>query len=187
MSEKIKITKETAETPERFQDARERIPGKHETHGRRQGHEHKENIDRILQKIEQVSLSSNELNKHGRGEDAVNTGSKPSLVGDQLKNTNLKQSLRRMRRNLKPYQRPFSKFLHNETIDRVSEISADTIARPNGLLFGGIAAFLTSLGVLWVCRYYGYEYNYFIGLVSFPAGFAIGLIGEFVIQPLRRK
>ncbi|HYF97062.1 MAG TPA: hypothetical protein VD947_03420, partial [Patescibacteria group bacterium] len=67
------------------------------------------------------------------------------------------------------------------------ETSAKTIARPSGLLIGGLSAFVISLVVLAFCRYYGYEYNYLIGILSFPVGFFMGILGEGVIKTLKRS
>ncbi len=184
MSEQIKFTAETGETPERSNEQHERAAKHHETRAENSRHEHRENLEQILDKIEETAKSVHEA---GHQEAETPKKSNPRFVGKQLKQNNLKSSLRRIQKDLKPYQRPLSKFIHNGAIERASELGAKTIARPDGLLFGGIASLLVSLGVMFVCRYYGYEYNYFIGLISFPVGFIIGILGELVLSPLKRR
>lgn len=147
-------------------------------------HEHQENLDEIMSKVEETARTSSQELARYREDEAKHAPPERQFVGDELKGNTLKRSLRQIRKNLKPYQRPFSKFLHNTAVEGISEASAKTIARPEGLLFGGIASFLASIAVLLACYYYGYEYNYFIGLISFPTGFVLGLIIEFLIRPL---
>ena len=108
-------------------------------------------------------------------------------VDKEGKSTTLQRTLRNVQKELNPYERLFSKFLHNTVVEQLSEASAKTLARPLGLLFGGTASFVISLAVLLLCRYFGYEYNYLIGLLSFPVGFAIGIAIEAILIPLRSR
>jgi hypothetical protein len=109
------------------------------------------------------------------------------FVGSEAKNSTLKRTLRSVQKDLRPYEIPLSKFLHNAAVEHLSEAGAKTIGRPSGLLVGGAASLFISLAVLLGCHYLGYEYNYFIGLASFPVGFVIGLIVEFASKPFRGR
>ena len=44
-----------------------------------------------------------------------------------------------------------------------------------------------SLGVLYVCKHYGYEYNFMIGMACFVGGFFLGLIFELLYRMFRRQ
>lgn len=185
MSEKIKLTSESNPSSPELETKQRQIEAAHEAKARHSKHEHQDNIDNILQKIESSAPTSHELKqktKDKQPEDKV----KHQSIGKELRKTGLKQSMRQVQKELKPYQRPFSKLIHNNAVEAVSEVSEKTIARPSGLLFGGIACFLTSIVIFLVCKYYGYEYNYYIGLLSFPIGFSIGLVLELLSKPLRR-
>lgn len=187
MSEKINHNQETSNTPERTAGSDERLAEHHEARARNSKHEHKDNIEQILGRIDKVARSKHESGHTTKTDERPDKPEETVFAGAQLKDTTLKRTLKGVRKDLKPYERPFSRFLHNNAVEKISETSAKTIARPNGLLFGGIASLLTSLVIFFICRYYGYEYNYFIGLVSFPAGFLIGLLGELITQPLRHR
>ena len=56
-----------------------------------------------------------------------------------------------------------------------------------GLLWGGSFSLIASLAVLWVARFYGYEYNFLIGAGAFIIGFFLGLLIESLVYILRRK
>lgn len=187
MSERIKINHETANEPEHGREHNERIARQHETRAEHAKHEHQENITQILDKVEKSSLSKKELKEHA-GPQANRTEHHPKYsAGGQLGDNTLKQTLKKVRRDLNPRERVLSRVIHNPTVEKVSEVSANTIARPSGLLAGGVASFVISLAILWICHYYGYEYNFYLGLISFPIGFLIGLLGEFATKPLRRN
>jgi hypothetical protein len=186
MSEKIKLTPEAGESARNNGEHHERATRHHEAKAENTAHEHQENLEQILSKIEETAKTAQEAAHH---QQAAETAKKPNprFVGKELKGNNLKSSLRRVRKDLKPYQRPFSRLIHNRAVEKASEVGAKTIARPDGLLVGGVVSLLMSLGVLFVCRYYGYEYNYLIGLLSFPAGFILGIVGESLLKPLKRR
>lgn len=185
MSEKIKLTGESGENSAGLEAKQRQIETAHEAKAKHARHEHQDNITNILEKIESAAPSSHELKQKTKDQQPEDK-TKHQSIGKELRKTGLKQSMRQIQKNLKPYQRPFSKFIHNNAIEAVSEFSEKTVARPSGLLFGGIVCFLTSIGIFLICKYYGYEYNYYIGLLSFPIGFGLGLILELLSKPLRR-
>ena len=71
--------------------------------------------------------------------------------------------------------------------DKVSELTAKTVARPAGMLGGGLCAFLGSLLLLYVSRRYGYEYNFFSLVIFLFAGYVLGFILEFGYRGLKRR
>lgn len=95
--------------------------------------------------------------------------------------------LDKIQRNLGPYQKFFSRFIHSRFIEQISDVLEKTLARPSGLLVGGLVFLLTNVIILIICKYYGYEYNYFIGLISFPFGFVFGLVIELFSKLFNRK
>lgn len=186
MSEKIRTTKESGE-PESLGEHSERIARHHEHQAKSAEKRQKQDIDKIIDKIETISSSKQEVKIASSSEGHKDKDSNKHFVGKELKTNSLKQTLRKVRKDLKPYQRPFSRIVHNKTVEKISETSAKTVARPSGLLIGGLSAFMMSLIVLAFCKYYGYEYNYLIGLLSFPVGFFIGIVGEGVVKTLKRS
>ena len=186
MSERLRTKPEFNKVPEQGSRYEQSFDKKAESHIEASKHEHKENINNILTKIENTAQTGQELSKQQKI--TPRTEQKASkYVSGELKNNTLKRSLRGLQKELRPYQRPFSKFIHNEAIDQISDLGAKTIARPEGLLGGGLAIFLTSLAILLICRYYGYQYNYLIGIASFPIGYLIALAAKLIAKPLSRN
>lgn len=97
------------------------------------------------------------------------------------------QTVKRTQKKLPTHEKTFSKFLHQPVVEKVSDVGGATVARPSGLLFGGIFSVIASLIILYICRRYGYEYNFLVGMASFAGGFAIGLLVEGTAKLVRRQ
>ncbi len=182
MSEQLRHNNEKSHESDHLVDAthERRIHEKHKSDASKARHEHQENLETIrrsieanAEKSESIKIDTSETNS---------TESNPHFVSSSMRNYTLNQSLKSIRRNLSPTEKQFSHIIHNQVVDQVSEVTAKTIARPSGLLVGGIAAFCSSVAVMVICRYFGYEYNYFIGIAAFIAGFALGLVLEAIYK-----
>jgi hypothetical protein len=89
-----------------------------------------------------------------------------------------------IRQNLSPSQKTFSKIIHNSVISNVSEFTAKTLARPYAILSGGVVAVIGSGAYLYLTRHLGYKYNYFVPILLFAAGLAVGTIVELSFKLL---
>lgn len=186
MREKIKLNHEAYSQPEADRAQGELLVTKPESQKDNIRHEHKDNLEAIISKIEKTAISGQDLSKYQKIPHKTEQ-SGPKYVSGELRDTALKRSLRNIQKSLNPYQKPFSRLIHNDAIEQISEAGAKTVARPEGLLFGGIAAFISSTVILIICRYYGYEYNYLIGLASFPAGYIFGILARLMYRrPLKK-
>ena len=109
-----------------------------------------------------------------------------SHVGKSTKDHYYKQTLKRTQKKLPATQRTFSKVIHQPVVEALSDVGGATVARPSGLLVGGLFSVISSLTILYICRHYGYEYNFLVGLASFAGGFAVGLLFEGTAKLVRR-
>lgn len=141
-------------------------------------------IDDILKKIEHEATSSAEISK--KHIEKHSRDNEPAQLNYRIVSHTFTQTIHRVQNKLPVYQRAFSKLVHSNTVETASEAVGSTIARPSGLLGGGICSVLASLGTLVLCRYYGYEYNFLIGLLAFGGGFALGLILETALRLVKR-
>lgn len=187
MSEKIQLHNSVESQDHKSEAKAEKPVHSHEktTEHHHVRHEHKDKIDEILSKIEKSAKSAEDLPRN-HNQEKEDDSYKGAGIGSQLRSQGLKQSLNKIQKELPSYQRGFSKFIHNSKVDKISEATGATIARPSGLLTAGIFSFIASLGVLTVCRYFGYEYNFLIGLVSLGAGFFVGLFFEGIIKVFKK-
>jgi hypothetical protein len=143
-------------------------------------------IDNILKRIEKEAVSGSELSKHHKPEKSTARDS-DHYSHHQLTTQTFNQTIRSVQKKLPAPQRAFSKVVHNPKIEIASDAIGSTAARPSGLLFGGLFSLLSSIIVLILCRYYGYEYNFSIGLISFVGGYFLGLFIEAISTFFKRK
>ena len=147
----------------------------------------KENLEKIRESIEQAAESKKDHEKKAqkqaekRPEDAAPIG-----IGKQLRKNAYKQKLREVQRRESKSDRTLSKVIHQPVVEALSSAGEGTIARPSGLLFGGVFSVISSLVILYICRHYGYEYNFLVGMVCFIGGFFLGLILEGVYRIFKR-
>lgn len=188
MSEKIHSSAEHHEVlrdDKFFEEHRRDLEKAHERTGREPSHE-KGSIESILDTIEKHAVETDKLfdtqEKAGN-----NHPDKPMPAGSHLKAHGYNQTMKRVQKSLPPTQRRFSKVVHAPMVETASEVVGNTLARPSGLLVGGICSVLVNLLVIGVCRYYGFEYNYTLGLMGFVGGFVLGLILELVYRTARGK
>ena len=76
--------------------------------------------------------------------------------------------------------RAFSKVIHNKAVEKVSEATGNTIARPNAILSGAVFAFLLTLAVYLVAKNLGYPLSGFETMGAFALGWGIGIIYDFL-------
>ncbi|HYF97035.1 MAG TPA: hypothetical protein VD947_03275, partial [Patescibacteria group bacterium] len=122
MSEKLRANEESVSS-ESLGEHSERIARHHESQAKSSENNHEQDIDKILDKIETISSSKQEVKIAGSSERHKDKSTDKHFVGNELKSNSLKQSLRKVRKDLKFYQRPFSKLIHNNTVEKISETS----------------------------------------------------------------
>lgn len=105
----------------------------------------------------------------------------------QLKVQNYNRTLSHIQSRLKGPEKGFSKVIHSNAVDKVSSLSAQTVARPLGLMVGGLFAFVGSLLVLLTAKHYGFNYNFSIFLLLFVGGYLLGTVLELFGKLLKRR
>ena len=83
------------------------------------------------------------------------------------------------RSQMPPANRAFSKVIHNRAVEVTSEAVGSTLARPNAVLTGSVSAFIVVLAVYLVARHYGYPLSGSETLISFAAGWLLGILFDF--------
>lgn len=180
MSEKIRSQNESdkssAEALEKA--ARERLNEVIEK-GKDTPHKNQEKLEDARQEAKAEALTRDEMLSK---QDKLEKEEPQAIVNSELKGMAYQRTLNRVRKDLSAPERAFSKVVHNKTVETVSEIAGKTVARPSGILAGGVVAFLGSSAFLWLTKHYGYEYNFLLLIMFFTAGFALGLLIELFIR-----
>lgn len=104
-----------------------------------------------------------------------------------LKSDSYHSLLARAREQLPMLSKQFSKIIHEKHIETISNIGSQTVARPSGLLGGGLGALAGSITLLYYSKYYGFRYNYAFFFITFLAGFLVGLVVELLLKLLKRR
>ena len=145
------------------------------------GESSKQHIEELRTEVEKNAPKSESIK--------VGNESKPRVSESPriLKKEAYVQILARTRAHLSKPSKAFSKVVHNDKIDGLSNVTAATVARPSGLLGGGLGALLGTSTLLYFSRHYGFRYNFALFLLLFVAGFAIGLIIELLVRLILPK
>jgi hypothetical protein len=153
----------------------------HDAEKSKESHSDK-SLEKIRESIEHTAKSNSEKLPTDLDEDKKHVPA-PKL-DKATKNTAYKREMTRIQKKLSAPERTLSKFIHNPVVDKVNEVGAKTIARPSGLLGGGIFAGLGTLIFYIMSRYYGFEYNFFLFILLLALGFLVGICVELIVYPL---
>lgn len=141
-------------------------------------------IESLNKRVEQQAVSGKE---HSAGE-REHKVSQPQYGNlHTLRQETYTRSLRKIRQSLNLPNRALSKVVHQKHVEKVSNVAAQTVARPSVFLGGSFGALLGSAVLLYASRHYGFTYNYTVMLLLFVAGFALGGTIEIIFKLIRRK
>ncbi len=143
----------------------------------------KDSIDSIKHSIEQTALSSKDYHIAEKEDKKAPT----HTATRHLKKDAYRRLIKKTQKQLNTPERVFSKIIHQPAVDKISEVGAKTIARPNGILFGGISAFIGSLFFYFVSKKSGFSYNYLTFILIFVGGYFIGLLFELAYKLLQKN
>ena len=101
-------------------------------------------------------------------------------IGKKEREASFKATMKEVQADMSAPSRTFSKFIHNPAVEKVSGAVGSTVARPNALLSGSVFAFLFTLVIYLVARYYGYPLSGAETIAAFIAGWIVGIIYDFL-------
>ncbi|MEI6850821.1 MAG: hypothetical protein WCK26_02540 [Candidatus Saccharibacteria bacterium] len=90
------------------------------------------------------------------------------------------QTMHDVQNELPNGSRIFSKIIHNNTVEKTSELLGRTIARPNAILAGAILAFILTLLTYTVAKTIGYALSGFETIAAFIIGWIIGITYDYL-------
>ena len=98
----------------------------------------------------------------------------------KAREANFKRTMSDARSHMSAPSRAFSKVIHAKAVERTSDAIGATVARPNALLSGAVAAFILTLVVYLVAKYDGYPLSGFESIAAFILGWVIGLLFDYL-------
>ena len=152
-------------------------------------HAPEKNQEDLSKALESLQSHDKEEAKSKREIKIEKENKEPSLpyLTREIKTDAFKRILRTTQARLKGPDKVLSKVIHNKTVSRVSAIGEKTVARPWGLLVGGIFAFFGSITVLYMAKHYGFKYNLLLLSMLFVVGFIVGTALELILRAFRHK
>lgn len=172
-SEKLHLTELAQENLKRVQEAAEQAETPDAS-----------KIEHIQQQVEEQAISGHEYTV---GEREAAPASHTFGAHKQLKADSYKRTLSHIQNKLSWPEKTFSKRIHGAQAEKLSSIGAQTIARPWGILIGGLAAFVGSLVVLVLASHYGFRYNFSLFIILFFGGYILGSCLELLGHLVHKK
>ena len=96
------------------------------------------------------------------------------------KDASFEATMAEVRSQMSAPSRVFSTIIHNPVVEKTSDVVGSTIARPNAILSGAVFAFVFTLIIYLVARFYGYPLSGGETIASFAAGWALGLVFDYI-------
>lgn len=104
----------------------------------------------------------------------------------QLDNS-FKSQLKSAEHEMTTAERIISRFIHIKPIEKTVDFAAITIARPNAMLCGSIAAFAGVTIVYFISKYYAFQLTGFETIGTFLVGWIIGLLYDYFTVMIRGR
>jgi hypothetical protein len=100
-------------------------------------------------------------------------------ISRKERDASYKATMKEVQAHMSPASRAFSSFIHTKIVEQTSDALGNTVARPNAILSGAVAAFLISLATLLIAKHYGYRLSGFEAIGAFVAGWLLGILYDF--------
>jgi len=177
INQRPEVEQNPADLEKAAAEQRERLREKHE----RVGEVSHENLDDIAKEARERAASA-EREKQPAEHDRQPSPAERRVGGPSKaeQKASFKATMTEVQSHMSAPSRTFSKVIHNPTVEKVSEVTGNTIARPNALLSGAIFAFLLTLAVYLVAKNIGYQLSGFESIGAFILGWIIGIVYDFL-------
>lgn len=165
-----------------------------------------EQQERIREKHEQVDIDQERKDKeqdiaqareraHNTAEPAHDQHITPSpaerrrspVATKQQREKSYRSHLKDARHDMSKSEQLFSTVIHAAPVEKASELAGSTIARPNALLSGSIAAFITITVLYFAAKHYGFQLSGFETIAAFVGGWLLGILYDYVALMIRGK
>ncbi len=142
-------------------------------------------LEKIRRQVAEEAIDSDDY-VDTQGDEATHLPTQ-AYANKELKKIAYKRWLKRARKQLPFHKKLFSQLVHQSSVEMISELAAETIGRPSGVLGGGILALAGSLAYYYIAKHYGYEYNFLLFVLLLAAGFVVGCLIELFYKMFRAR
>jgi len=96
-------------------------------------------------------------------------------------------TVRNVQSHLTPSERRFSKLIHNESVESLSELGASTIGKPNAIIGGGVFMVMGGLILLITARFFGFSIPLSTLVTLYLIGFIIVATIDYLIRIVPKR
>lgn len=130
-----------------------------------------------LEAIETAKSIESKSNK--KAEERPST-SRRGPIGKKQREKSFIQTMNQVQSTLPASGRIFSRIIHNEFVEKTSDVLGNTVARPDAILAGAFAAFILTLLTYTVAKTIGYSLSGFETIAAFIIGWLIGITYDYL-------
>jgi hypothetical protein len=146
--------------------------------------EHLESNEKVAEKARAEALETAISVEQGSAEKKTKSNDTPTPrrrggISKKEKAASYKKHMKQMQAELPASQRAFSKVIHAPVVEKTSEFVGATVARPNAILSGAVAAFVLVLAVYLIAKNFGYVLSGFETIGAFIIGWVIGILYDY--------
>ena len=135
----------------------------------------KEPVIETQEATQEKSKSAGESTSHA-------TKHRPQPKTDRERNSLYRHELKEMQSKLPAIQRTFSKVIHNTSVDKISDLTQETVFRPSAMIGGAVVGLILGITIYVVASIYKYSIsNLEILLLAF-LGSLFGVLVESVVR-----
>lgn len=117
--------------------------------------------------------------KHGQEKDTQSQDKGYGYISKKQKNISYKTTIKKLQSEMNPVEKAFSKVIHNPLVEKISEVTSRTIARPRPILIGSMLSFVLISLLYIVAKKLGYQLSGSETILVFFTGWAIGLTYDY--------
>jgi hypothetical protein len=118
--------------------------------------------------------------KSAEKETSKSPASRRGPINKKQREKSFKQTMGQVQKELPASNRVFSKIIHNDIVEKTSNIVGNTVARPNALFAGAFVAFVLTLLTYVVAKTIGYSLSGFETIAAFIIGWVIGITYDYL-------
>jgi len=133
--------------------------------------EAREQLEKVIEKSEAEEVKQEKRKQPIKAE---------RLITKEDRKDSFKKTMETVQSQLPKSSRTFSKVIHNPTVEKVSEVTGKTIARPNAILSGSVAAFVLTLAIYTLAKINGYPLSGFETIAAFIIGWIAGMLFDYI-------
>lgn len=122
-----------------------------------------------------ISVEKKEVSK----EKAHSPAARRGAISKRDLDATYKRTMKQVQSELSAPSRAFSKVIHVKAVEKTSEALESTVARPNAILAGAVAAFIFTLVIYLIAKHFGYRLSGFETIGGFILGWVVGLLFDY--------